>query len=80
MHFPARQDAQRHLQRLIRRGGVEAAAAGAAMAAAHPAAVSPCSSSGPVNSAYLLYRRIGLVAASERILLYRQIGSSQLAA
>ena len=70
MHSAARQDAERHLQRLVRRGGVEvAAAAGAAVAAAHPATVSPCSPSGPVNSTYFavyIHRRIGLVAASER--------------
>jgi hypothetical protein len=33
---------------------VEAGAAGAAMATTHPAAVSPCSSSGPVNSTYFV--------------------------
>jgi hypothetical protein len=72
VHSAARQDAERHLQRLVRRGGVEvaAAAAGAAVAAAHPATVdSPCSSSGPVNSTYFvvyIHRRIGLVATSQR--------------
>ena len=56
MHTPSRQDAQGHLQRLVRRRGV-AAAAGAAGAAARPAAGSPRCSPAPVNSLHvLLYR------------------------
>ena len=48
MHTPSRQDAQGHLQRLVRRRGV-AAAAGAAVAAARLAAGGPRRSPAPVN-------------------------------